>query len=114
MQNALQAYYNNSNLNVLSISFEPASGIGDGYCGILLRVFVEFESKTDKTDLQRKTKKSFILKTNIWDDLSAKTLKRYNIVPKELTTYESVLPAIKVLLQEIGVTLVTYFRKLFT
>lgn len=95
----LQQYYKDETLKVTSLEVKPASGKGDGYAGLILRVFVTYVSETSTKDV----KTSFIIKTLIWDELTSRTQKRYNIVSKEIDIYENVLPKIKSLLMSIGV-----------
>lgn len=97
MENVLRKYYKDPNLDVQCISLEYAASAGDSYCGIVLRVFVEFDSKIEKCK-----KKSFIVKTIVWDQLSESTLKNMYITQKEIFSYDILLPAIKALLSRIG------------
>lgn len=93
----LQNYYKDSSLKILKIKTESACGAGDGYGGILLRLYVTF--KSDNGTIQET---SYIFKTQVWNELTLHTQKHYNIVLKELELYKSVLPRIKQLLVEIG------------
>lgn len=95
----LQKYFNDDTCKITLLTVKPASGKGDGYVGIILRVFVNYTSS--KFDTENTT--SFIVKTQVWDDLSSRTTKMYDISTKEIDMYENVLPKIKHLLLSIGI-----------
>lgn len=92
-----RTFYNDNTLKVLNVKIEPASGTGDGYGGILLRLFV-----TLTTGDKEKRETSFIFKTQVWNELTSRTQKTYNILQKELELYKSALPRIKQLLVSVG------------
>lgn len=97
IQDHLKKFYNDPSIVVNSVSVKSASGAGDGYGGVILRVYVNTTSRV-------KVAPSFIVKTQVWDELTTNTQKKYNIVQKELELYENVLPRIKKLLIGIGET----------
>uniref|UniRef100_A0A336MB58 CSON013154 protein n=2 Tax=Culicoides sonorensis TaxID=179676 RepID=A0A336MB58_CULSO len=99
LQARLKRYFKDDSIKITSLIVKPASGKGDGYAGLLLRASVSFTSQV--FSMEEKT--SFIIKTIVWDELTSKTQKVYNIVKKEIYLYENVLPKIKNLLTGINV-----------
>lgn len=95
----LQQYHKDDTLKITSLKLTPASGKGDGYAGLILRAKVTYMTENSTNVL----KTSFIIKTMIWNELTSRTQKCYNIVAKEIDLYESVLPKIKNLLLSIGI-----------
>lgn len=93
----LRKYYRDPLLKVKSVEVKPASGKGDGYGGIMLRATVTYSTNESK-EIQC----PYIVKTIVWNELTARTQKTYSIMEKEMDMYKNVLPKIKDLLESIG------------
>lgn len=97
MQTILKNYYHDEALIIQEFRVASASGKGENYGGVLLRVFVKFQSSN-----RSEVTTSYVLKAQIWNDVTKNTLKVYDIHNKEMEIYEKVLPKIRKLLLEIG------------
>ncbi|XP_063704675.1 uncharacterized protein LOC134834072 [Culicoides brevitarsis] len=95
--NLLKVYFSEKTLEIQSLDVKAASGKGDSYGGILLRAHISFSTQNS---IVKKT--SLVLKTQIWNELTEKTLKVYDIHNKEMIIYEKILPKIRQLLLSIG------------
>lgn len=98
IENVLKTHLNDSTLQIKSMRVEPATAKGDSYAGIMLRSYISYRVKGSTSVIDT----SLVLKTQIWNELTEKTLKVYDIHNKEMTIYEQILSKIRHLLLSIG------------
>ncbi|XP_063706149.1 uncharacterized protein LOC134835209 [Culicoides brevitarsis] len=97
IKNLLKAYLKDKSLEIKSLEVKAASGKGESFAGILLRAKISYSTTSSILN-----ETSLILKTQIWNDFTEKTLKVYDIHNKEMIIYEKILPKIRQLLLSIG------------
>lgn len=97
VEDLLRNYTNDKKLAVTKLILKPVTSKGENYGGILVRIFVSFF----RTGFGEVTT-SYVLKTQIWNELSKRTLKVYDIHNKEMEIYERILPQIRQTLVSIG------------
>lgn len=97
IESVLQRYFNDKNLKMREVEFKPVTAKGDNYGGIMLRAYVTYYR--DETG---EVSTSYVLKTQIWNELTSKTMKVYDIHNKEMLIYEKILPKIRKLLTLAG------------
>lgn len=97
MAQVLRKFFKDESLKIKSAEFKSVTAKGDNYGGIMLRAYVIYYRDSIG---ERST--SYVLKTQIWNDLTSKTMKVYDIHNKEMYIYEKILPRIRDLLVSIG------------
>ncbi|XP_017051060.1 uncharacterized protein LOC108094800 [Drosophila ficusphila] len=100
LQPRLRSYYKDDQLKILRIWAKPATGKGDNYVGVIVRVYVDYQQGDGSVQ-----NKSYIVKQALTPDVpQAKVFYEYDVYKREMDMYEFILPKMKALLQEAGLT----------
>ncbi|XP_017072701.1 uncharacterized protein LOC108108957 [Drosophila eugracilis] len=96
----LRAYCKDDQLKVLKIWAKPATGKGQNYVGIMTRIYVDYQQGDGIVQ-----KKTYIVKQACSPDVpQAAVFFEYDVYNREMDMYEFLLPKMKELLQEAGIS----------
>ncbi|XP_043644245.1 uncharacterized protein LOC122613894 [Drosophila teissieri] len=100
LQPKLRAYYKDDQLKVLKVWAKPATEKGQNYISLMTRIHVDIQQSDGV--FQNKT---YIVKEALTESVpQAKVFLEYDVYNREMDMYEFMLPKMKELLLEVGLT----------